>query len=104
MTKEWPDKRRLYLTDEFSNVSHQLKTDKSVVCLHKTITDAIKRGIIKVVDSDVYNENEEEQAVSKEEFAKQIYAGKPPYENINVDGFEKIFETIEKILDKQNND
>lgn len=104
LTKEWPDKRRLYLTDEFSNVSHQLKTDKSVVCLHKTITDAIQRGIIKVVDSDVYNENEEKLAVSKEEFAKQIYEGKPPYENINVDGFKKIFETIEKILDKQNND
>lgn len=104
LTKEWPDKRRLYLTDEFSNVSHRLKADMSVVCLHKTITDAIKRGIIKVVDSDVYNENEEEQAVSKEEFASQIYEDKPPYENINVDGFKKIFETIEKILNKQNND
>jgi hypothetical protein len=104
LTKEWPDKRRLYLTDEFTNVSHQLKTDKSVVCLHKTITNAIQRGIIKVVDSGVYNENEKELAVSKEEFARQIYEGKPPYENINVDGFKKIFETIEEILDKQNND
>ena len=104
LTKEWPDKRRLYLTNEFSEKSHQLKTDKSVVCQNKTIDDAIKRGIIKVVDSNVYNDNDEEQAVSKEEFARQIYEGKPPYENINVDGFKKIFETIEKILNKQNND
>lgn len=103
LTKEWPDKRRLYLTDEFSEKSHQLKTDKSVVCQNNTIDDAIKRGIIKVVDSNVYNDNDEEQAVSKEEFARQIYEGKPPYENINVDGFKKIFKTIEGILDKQNN-
>ncbi|MBQ3775599.1 MAG: AAA family ATPase [Ruminobacter sp.] len=103
LTKEWPDKRRLYLTDEFSEKSHQLKTDTSVVSQNKTIDDAIKRKIIKVVDSNVYNDKEKELAVSKEEFARQIYEGKPPYENINVDGFKKIFKTIEGILDKQNN-
>lgn len=101
LTKKWPDRRRIYLTDEFSERSHQLKTDTSVVSQNKTITDAIKRGIIKVVDSNVYNDKEKELAVSKEEFARQIYEGKSPYKNIKVDGFRNIFETIEKILDKQ---
>jgi hypothetical protein len=104
LTKEWPDKRRLYLTDEFYEKSHRLITDTSVVSQNKTMADAIKRKIIKVVDSNVYNDKEKELAVSKEEFARQIYEGKPPYENINVDGFKKFFETIEVILDKQNND
>ena len=104
LTKKWPDRRRLYLTDEFSERSHQLKTDLSIVSQNKTIADAIKRGIIKVVDSEVYNDKEKELAVSKEEFARQIYEGKPPYKNIKVDGFKKIIETIERLIERQTAD
>ena len=104
LTKKWPDRRRLFLTDEFSERSHQLKADTSIVSQNKTIADAIKRGIVKVVDSEVYSDKEKELAVSKEEFAKQIYEGKQPYKNIKVDGFRKIFETIEGILNKQSVD
>ena len=72
--------------------------------MNKTIADAIKRGIIKVVDSEVYNDKEKELAVSKEEFARQIYEGKPPYKNIKVDGFKKIIETIERLIERQTAD
>ena len=104
LTKKWPDRRRLFLSDEFSEKSHQLKSDTSIVSQNKTIADAIKRGIVKVVDSEVYNDKEKELTVSKEEFANRIYEGKQPYKNIKVDGFKKIFETIEEILHNQSVD
>ncbi len=103
LTKMWPDRRRIFLSDEFTEKSHQLKEDLSVVSQNNTIADAVKRGIIKVVDSAVYNAEEKELAVSKEVFARQVYEGKAPYENISVDGFSKIFETIESILGKDTN-
>lgn len=101
LTKKWPDKRRIFLSDEFSEKSHQLKGDPSIVSQNKTLSDAFKRGIIKVVDNAVYNDKEKELAVSKEEFATRVYEGKAPYTNIKVDGFKKIFETIEGILENK---
>lgn len=98
LTRTWPDGRRVYLTDEFLEKSHQLKSDTSIVTQNKTIADAIKRGIIKVVDTYVYNDKEEELAVSKEEFARQVLDKKQPYNDISIDGFKDIFDTIDKIL------
>ncbi len=102
LTKKWPDKRRIYLSDEFSERSHQLKSDATIVSQNKTISDAIKRGIIKVVDSAVYNEKEKELAVSKEEFATRVYERMAPYKNVRVDGFSKIFKTIEGLIAEKN--
>lgn len=98
LTRMWTDKRRLYLTDEFSEKSHQLVDNPYIVSLNKTIADAHKRKIIKIVDSEVFNEKEESLAVSKAEFASKVLENKAPYENICIDGFEPIFEKIEKIL------
>ena len=98
LTKKWPDKRRIFLSDEFSEKSHQLKADPTIVAQNKTLSDAFKRDIIKVVDNAVFNDKEKELAVSKDEFATRVYEGKAPYTNIKVDGFRQIFETIEGIL------
>ena len=98
LTKLCSDKRRLYLSDEFSEKSHQLKMNPSIVSQNKTISDAYKRGIIKIVDAAVYNDKEEELSVSKDEFATRVYEGQSPYDNINVDGFRHIFQTIETLI------
>lgn len=83
-------------TDEDFNKS--LKCALDLIKTNKTIADAHKRKIIKIVDSEVFNEKEESLAVSKAEFASKVLENKAPYENICIDGFEPIFENIEKIL------
>lgn len=100
LVKIWPDKRRLYLSDEFSEKSHQLIANPYIVSQNKTIADAHKRKIIKVVDSEVFNEKEKSLAVSKEEFAKRVLENKAPYKNVNVNGFEPIFDKFERILNE----
>lgn len=98
LTRVCSDKKRLYLSDEFMEKSHQLKNDITVVSQNRTINDAYKRKIIKVVDSEVYNNKQENIAISKDEFAKRVFAEVYPYEGMDVSGFNDIFIKIEKIL------
>lgn len=98
LTRVCSDKKRLYLSDEFMEKSHQLKNDITVVSQNRTINDAYKRKIIKVVDSEVYNNKQENIAISKDEFAKRVFSEVYPYEGMDVSGFNDIFIKIEKIL------
>lgn len=98
LTRKDNEGRRIYLSDEFTEKSHQLKTDPTIVCSNKTIVDAYKRNIIKVVDAGVFNSEEKSLALSKEMFANYILNEDDNYKDIDVEGFKDIFNKILSIL------
>lgn len=98
ITREDKIGRRLYLSDEFTEKSHRLKTNPDINCNNKTLLDAHNRKIIKIVDKEVFNINEESLALSKEQFAQNILDNIEGFSDVNVDGFRKIFEVITSII------
>lgn len=103
LTKEDSDKRRIYLSDEFTEKSQQLKENPEVVCHNNTLKDAFKRNIIKVVDSGVFNSQEDSLALSKENFASYVLNEQAPFDTVSVDGFNNILEIVENIINRTNN-
>ena len=89
--------RRLYLSDEFREKSHQLKTDSDIICTNGTVVSAYKEKVIKIIDSDVFNSEEKSLALSKRDFANKIYNREKHFSEVNIDGFEEILNTIAKI-------
>lgn len=96
------NKRRIYLSDEFTEKSGRLKTDSKIICTNKTLKDAKNKKSIKIVDHDVYDENDVSIALSKEDFAKNIINRIPPFNDIDISGFENIYSSIKSIIDKYN--
>ncbi len=91
--------RRLYLTDEFSSRSGILKDDHNIVCKSKALIDAEKNKRVKIVDSEVIRiDTEDNIALTKDDFATNILNRVPPFDNVDISGFRKLFETIQLIL------
>ena len=91
--------RRLYLTDEFSSRSGILKDDHNIVCKSKALIDAEKNKRVKIVDSEVIRiDTEDNIALTKDDFATNILNRVSPFDNVDVSGFRKLFETIQLIL------
>lgn len=91
--------RRLFLTNEFSTRSGALLSNHSIICRNKTLTDAEKNNRVKIVDFGVIDvETDENIALSKEDFATNVLNRVPPFDNVNIDGFHSLFETIRQIL------
>jgi RNA-directed DNA polymerase len=84
--------RRLFLSTEF---------DKRT-CRHlenKNLSIPSKSGSqLKIIDSDVYNEDNKNVALSKNSFAENILANVEGFNNFNFIEFTAIFEIVEKIL------
>lgn len=92
--------RRLYLTNEFSVRSGILLNDHSVVCKNKAIIDADKNNRVKIVDSEVIQiDTEDNIALSKDDFATNIINRTPPFDNVNIEGFRELFNTIKTIIE-----
>ena len=96
------NRRRVYLSDEFTVNSHRLMKDKSVICSNNAIVEAQKRDVVKIIDDRVFDENENNIALSKADFAKYVYDAISPFSKLSVGGFRQILETIKQILDKPN--
>ena len=91
--------RRLYLTDEFSSRSGIFKDDHNIVCKSKALIDAEKNKRVKIVDSEVIRiDTEDNIALTKDDFATNILNRVSPFDNVDVSGFRKLFETIQLIL------
>lgn len=90
--------RRIYLSDEFTEKSHQLKENTSIVCNNKTLIDAQKKRTIKIVDKEVFNNNENSLALSKEQFAENILNNVDNFANVDIIGFKNIFDVISSII------
>lgn len=90
--------RRIYLSDEFTNKSHRLKKNTSIVCSNNAIVEAQRKGIVKVIDNGVFDDNEQNIALSKSDFAKYVYDNAPSFSKLSIEGFRSIFEKIREIL------
>lgn len=89
--------RRLYLSDEFMHKSHKLKENKSIICNSHVITEAQRRSIVKIIDNEVFDDNENNIALSKADFAKYVYNNHSSFAKLSIDGFRQIIDTIRKI-------
>ena len=98
LIRETDEKRRIFLSDEFSTQAHRLLDNSEIVSQNKTISDAHKREIVKVVDSEVFNINNEQIALSKADFARMVLNKEKPFDNMDVSGFLRIFDIIGKII------
>lgn len=101
VTKTNQEGRRIYLSDEFTVKSHQLIENKEIVCLNKTLVDAEKRKLIKVVDKEVFDSDENSLAMSKELFAELIYKHEAPFDAVDLTGFENILTVLQEIIESR---
>ena len=85
--------RRLFLSNEFSSRSgrHQsldLTTDRN----------KIKGEQIKIIDSDVFDREDKNAALSKNSFADYILRGEEGFNDFDFKEFDEVFKTIDNIL------
>jgi RNA-directed DNA polymerase len=84
--------RRLYLYDEFDPRSLRFKDDKRLSITQK------HNNPKKIIDSDVYDEQERNVALSKDSFATYVYEQQSNFSEFSFESFAQIFEIIEKII------
>jgi predicted ATPase len=87
--------RRLYLGNEFSRKSG-LHMDQDKFCLKK---DRCGQYSIKIIDCEVFMNTNENQniAMSKNDFAENILNGISPFDKVGYKSFEEIFDIIREI-------
>lgn len=90
--------RRLFLSDEFTEISHHLISDSTIFCHNQTLKDAKKRQLVKIVDCEVFDIEEKSLALSKDNFADYVLNDIEPFSGLSVDGFEEILQTIQSML------
>lgn len=85
--------RRLFIGIEFSDKTGRHKSDETLNC-----TDLNKVGKFTIVDQRVFNEAEENVALSKHDFARNILAGAASFDDFDVSVFVSLFHLIEQIV------
>lgn len=92
--------RRLFLTSEFNlKTGALLDGSKDRNCHNNALKDADKRGIIKIIDQEVYDVTTgTDCALSKEAYAMYILTEDVAYQGVDISGFRLLFDTIRKII------
>ena len=93
--------RRLFLNSEFSKKSYRHSENK---ILSTTKFNEVKNNSLKIIDSEVHDDADNNVALSKNDFAKCILNSNPGFDNFDFSEFSAIFEVIEKILQRHNLD
>jgi len=92
--------RRLFLSSEFveSSARHITLPNISYGNVHKlkNITEPTKA---KIIDNNVFDHENKNIALSKSDFAENIYRAIPPFNRFDFREFRKIFEIIKRIID-----
>lgn len=91
--------RRIFLSSEFSERSGKHTVNQLINCTNNSYlrgnTDEVNS---KIVDSNVYDENENNIALSKSDFANYIFANQKEFSTFDVSEFEAVFNIIEQII------
>ncbi|MFZ0943782.1 MAG: hypothetical protein WB930_17850 [Syntrophobacteraceae bacterium] len=92
--------RRLYMSSEFNETSGRHHNDRSISYGNrhklKGITDKLKA---KIIDSDVFDEHSRSLALSKSDFAENIYRDVPAFANFDFSHFSDIFIVVKSVLE-----
>ncbi|MGI0107937.1 hypothetical protein [Salinimicrobium sp. WS361] len=89
------DDRRLYLASEFDGVTGKHKEIAGIRCTLSQKKLSTTEGII---DNNVIDENENSLALSKKDFAQNIYDQTESHRTVNFDSFKMIFDIISSII------
>jgi hypothetical protein len=92
--------RSLFLTSEFNEKSGKYKLDPMIHCA-KTgyLKDHTEVEKAKIVDSEVFDFESKNIALSKSNFAENILNNRPPFDQIDFSRFSLVFEVVGKIID-----
>ncbi|MEH1776910.1 reverse transcriptase domain-containing protein [Nostoc sp.] len=86
--------RRLFLSNEFHCESGRHLND-DFTC---TDRNKFKSKELKIIDQDVFDKNNEKVALSKNDFADNIFKKKEKFDDFDFGAFEEVFIIIEKIV------
>ena len=89
-----PEGRRLFLSNEFNKKTGNHNTEQ----LHCTALNKINYEKIGVIDSGVFNKDNNSVALSKDSFAEAIYKNDNNFNDFNHSEFKPIFDTIDDII------
>jgi len=93
--------RRLFLSSEFREKSGLHKHSPNIKIGNATkLKEITEEKKSKIIDSDVFNEKDENIALSKSDFADYVFKDIPPFNSFNFDEFRKIFDVIKNILNE----
>ncbi|MEH2399112.1 reverse transcriptase domain-containing protein [Nostoc sp.] len=86
--------RRLFISNEFHYESGRHLND-DFTCTDRS---KFKSKELKIIDQDVFDKNHEKVALSKNDFADNIFNRKEKFDNFEFGAFEEVFIIIEKIV------
>ncbi|MEA5509864.1 AAA family ATPase [Crocosphaera sp. UHCC 0190] len=89
------DNRRLFLSNEFHKESGKHLDD---INLNTTEINKFKSEQIKIIDDKVFDSENNNVALSKDDFATYIYNNEEGFNDFEFSAFREVFEIIEKIL------
>lgn len=91
--------RRLFLTSEFHPTSGRNRADKQLSIGNKAkLKNVTSTKLTKIVDSEVYNEDDQNVALTKANFAEAIAHNDAPFSSFNASVFEPVFDVLIQIL------
>jgi predicted ATP-binding protein involved in virulence len=90
--------RRLFLSNEFSKVGRYEGGNNLILGNSNKFKDYTEDTKSKIIDTEVFDENDKNIALTKNHFAENILQEKEGFKNFNVNEFCKIFDIIEKII------
>ncbi|MFN6525611.1 reverse transcriptase domain-containing protein [Nostoc sp. ChiSLP03a] len=88
------DGRRLFLNNEFNSRSGR-HIEQNLHCNDK---NKFQSKELKIIDNDIFNEKHENVALSKNQFAENIFNKKESFNDFDFGAFEDVFLIIEKIV------
>jgi GTPase SAR1 family protein len=92
-------RRRIFLTNEFNEISGNLIKEPTLHIGNKgKLKGCTSDKCAKIVDSEVYNTQNENVALSKSDFAMNICNDIPPFDQFSFNHFNQIFDIIQKII------
>jgi hypothetical protein len=89
------DGRRLYLSEEFSRKSGRSKIDNGLTYPYPK---RLSKSKLSIIDSDVYDENDKNVALSKNQFAENILNREDNFDDFDVEAFRAVFDIIAEIV------
>jgi len=91
---------RIFLTSEFNKNSGKLKTDSKIHISNKSkLRGFSEKEKAKIIDSEVYDADSQNVALSKMQFAKYIFGEDDRFGQFNFAAFRQIFDIVHQIID-----
>jgi tetratricopeptide (TPR) repeat protein len=92
--------RRLFLSNEFNSTSGRHITLPTLSCLNRNRLVPQTQQVIKIIDSEVYDEQNKNVALSKADFARLALEGRGAFALLSKETFALVLDIIDEIIDQ----